>query len=499
MAKILCRNCKKMVEDSWTICPGCGKPISHKSNPNNKPQSKPMAEKSQKIIPKENKKDDTSISPKPVKKRQIKTVSAPSGNEMDDIAKSIHVTKPKNKRLDFAGASSTVATATGSGKTAAKPKAAPIKETLLEDDDTLVDDIFDDAPATKASDPEPAKPAASSTKKQYPATRGLRRPHRDEDEETATTDVVEEKEEQPQNNVPLGLPQMELFNIPGAPYPVTYMEQPVGNSGAKIKIPYLVTDKGLQPWVNTPPIVDGETRPLQEAIPTPSTSESEKPDIEMPDMPDDMPDMPEEAGFDFDPTADAPDFEDGAPADEDIPTFDEPNFSTPEPEDVQMEPAKEEKKETPSLFDMPDEAEDGEQKDTKEEPPVSKAKVEPKKKKTKEEQMDDEDEEAFMKALKVTDKKAEKEEKKKNLKAILGKKPDQQEELEAEESSADTNDDEDTETSFDGFNPNEDHYYDDTKPTFQTEKDHITIDFILRVVGAFALVIFVAIALIYMV
>lgn len=478
MAKILCKNCRKMCEDSWTVCPGCGKPLSRKSNPNNKPQQKPKTEKSQTIIKKE---DVTESSPtlKP-KKRIAKTVSAPSGGDMNSFAKSLNTAKPKNKRLDFTAPTPAVATATSVSND------VPIKESFLDDD--TVEDVIEE-PVVQKTPPQKTVPAAEQ--KQYPVARGLRRINKDNEEDASDTEVARDQNEQQKNNTPLGLPQMELFNIPGAPYPVTYMEQPAGANGAMIKIPYLVTDKGLQPWINTPPVVDGETRPIPEVTPNTAEDNAFEPDIEISDTSD-------EPDFDFDPESEAsvPDFEDNSPEEDNVPAFDEPDFDEPNFEAVEAKrPSVDQPKETDShLFEMPEE--DAAPSNPEEEKPVTKPEPK-KKKKTKEEQLDEEDEEAFAKALRVTSKSAEKEEKKKKLKDMLDGKKTEEKATEndgpAEEGS------EESETSFDGFNPNADHYYDDTPPTYPSDRDHITVDFILRVFGAFALIIFVVVALIYMV
>lgn len=480
MAKILCKNCKKMVEDTWTICPGCGKPIAaRKPKQNTNTQPKPKIEKPQTTIKKEEK-IEPSVTPKP-KKRIAKTASAPSGGDMSNLTKSINTAKTKNRHLDFATSSPAVAAATGVARSETS------KESFLEDNDTAVEDVSEEPAKQEAVF---QKPTVSSEQKQYPATRGLRRPNKNVDEETATNDVVKKENNRPKNSTPLGLPQMELFNIPGAPYPVTYMEQPAGANGAIIKIPYLVTDKGLQPWINTPPVVDGETRPIPETTRNDEESVSDGPDIDMPDALD-------EPDFDFDPEAEAdiPGREDNSPAKDDVPMFDEPDFDEPNFESSEAEPiSAEQPKETDSSLFMAPEDEMPSAAHEDEKPAV---KTELRKKKTKEEQLDEEDEEAFEKALRVTNKTAEKEEKKKKLKDMLGGKRTE-EKIDTSEESSDE-EEEESETSFDGFNPNEDHYYDDTPPSYPSDKDHITVDFILRVFGAFALIIFVVIALIYMV
>ena len=497
MAKIKCNRCKNLFEESAGICPKCGYVIPTKSS-----ASKPV---------KTQKKKTTSTAPSmdQAAKRTVKSIGAPLDDGMSNLTSNLRSSRPKKASLDFSKSSPAVATATGVRKAAvaSSTKTASVSASVL-NEDTVLDEIIDDS-SYKENEKSASKiqTQVATSEKQYPALRGLRRPHLDEKVEQTT--VIEESVQEQEtvedgqgeatlaNSTPLGLPQLQAVNIPGAPYPVTYIDQPAGENGASIKIPYLVTDKGLQPWVNVPTVVDGDTRPIIETPPETESHTLDGPDIDTPD------DMPE---FDFEPEfsdPSEPSFEDSA-----APSFEEPlpfeeseENDAPTPavtNDVQNQKVEEDSSPASAasdLFTAPNE--DGA---LSEPEPASKEDSLEHRSKSKEEQMDEEDEAAFLKALKVTDKKAEKEEKKKKAKdRLFGKREDHEDKANVEDDQENNDDEEMNETVFDGYNPNSDHYYDDTTPTFQADRDHITLDFVLRIAGVVGVIVFVVIALIYMV
>lgn len=385
---------------------------------------------------------------------KVRSFSAPSGEAGGTKE---HKNKPTRlEPVEGRSGQQAVASATGSmDKTHRKPSLTPYEE---------------NAPEVKQK-----SAPTEEQKRNSPVARGLIRQHMDEVE----LDLPEETQE---SSSPAPVPATETVqNVPAAPYPVVYLTMK-STDGTDVQVPYLNTPNGLVPWITQAPqqqmpaqmseakrtVEEGNVVPL---VPQVKSHVSQNYNETKQAEPDSEQDSYKEDGSGYD---------DGHQEDEAPDDVSDDKFSYDDPED--------------SYEEEPEYTQDTDEQNALEQGPVSSQKAQ-----TREEQLDEEDDEAFRKAMKVSSKKSDAapEKGKKSLKDKLPRMEKRKQEN-TKKDKEQTNEPE-TKTVFHGFDPNEDHYYDDRKPVYAAEKDHITKDFILRVVGAFAIVIGLTIAMIYMV
>lgn len=514
--KMRCPKCKHTVADDEIVCSYCSTPIKRPK------QSQPQ--------PQEIKSKTVSSASRPARK----IVNAPSDKSTSKL--SAAATKKKSEQADIKRermSGNGVAAATGA-KSARSSRLRDLSEIEKQ---------------THQSTPSPAPERAKQETKLVPARQtGLRRQKQMDEEEIEIDEdnVVSSLDNPPAaaspreqvtdavNNV--AAPAIKAKTVNDAPYPVVMIPMQ-GVDGSTVEVPYLSTPTGLIPWIRQPvasvaqqfSIEDAQSRPITERkkrrSPAPDESDyenepedptEEEPNFEFED-PSDVDDEDDDRGYagGYSKDSDEPDFEtefDGSSEENSEEYEDEDDEESDEDEEYGNEYADERN----SVFDDYEDSEDDEDEDEDEEP----VKPAPKKrKKTKEEIMDEEDEEDFQKALavkkngessqkgfsdgrqsfaeklmsRVSKKKDDDEEEKKKI--VANRKKSKDEEIDEDEE----DDEDELETTFDGFDPNEDHYYDDTEPSYEADKDHITADAVLRVLGAIGLVIIVTICMIYMV
>lgn len=384
---------------------------------------------------------------------KVRSFNAPSGE-----ANGIKERKNKSTKfepIEGRSGQQAVASATGSTeKTRRKSSLTPYEE---------------NAPESKQK-----SAPTEEQKRNYPVARGLIKQHMDEVE----LDLPEETKEP---SSPTPVPATETAqNVPATPYPIVYLTMK-STDGTDVQVPYLNTPNGLVPWITQAPqqmptqiseakrtVEEGNVVPFVPQVKSHvSQNDSETKQAE----PDSEQDSYKEDGSGYDDEYQEDEVPDGVSDDK---------FSYDDSED--------------SYEEEPEYTQD-----TDEQNALEQGSVPSRRAQTREEQLDEEDDEAFRKAMKVSSKKSDAapEKGKKSLKDKLPRVEKKKQES-AKKDKEQTNEPE-TKTVFHGFDPNEDHYYDDRKPVYAAEKDHITKDFILRVVGAFAIVIGLTIAMIYMV
>lgn len=315
--------------------------------------------------------------------------------------------------------------------------------------------------ATKSKDQVTAENAKRSTQ----APRGIvRRPNR----------PIPEVDINPSNNAQpsrpsAATPAPATKNAPQSPYPVVNCPMK-STDGTVVEVPYWVTPDGLVPCISYQAVPDLNNAETETVTPTPLspdtfTQQNGSGSIKLPVGSDDAKEDPsgrrdaakeeppkdqnqEDDKFSYD------DFDDTEESSEDF----APNAN--ESGDVTPPAASTEARENQNELDL-------------------------------------EDDEAFRNAMRVSKTPPKTPNKEKNsLKSqwLRRRSKDHDDQEKTDQSDAQT-----PKTVFQGFDPNADHYYDDKKPVYAAEKDHVTKDFVVRVLGAIAIVCGLTIAMIYMV
>ena len=438
---MLCPNCGKCCDDAMSVCPSCGTRLrsARKSSVQHGGATQPQSNKG-------------------------RSFSAPSDNRHSSFD-----VEHEQRRARTAGTNhiprQAVASATGSSaKAKSKPKLS-----------LVADNVENEKPNTEKKE----SPRELSTP--------IKRRYIDRTPEPSTNAEAERKKQNAQPTVTN--PASEL------PYPIVYLPAKSAD-GSDVQIPYLNTPHGLVPWIATSaPQIPAQQNVVRNNRPTIDGNASP---IDIDSLDDSNEDDSAENNNAFDDTNDS--YEDEELPFEEEQEYDGNNATVQEDSD--------------DPFDYTGDEEVNETYESDQYEPEPESEPEPhrqaafKKRQesnhrplTKEEQMDEEDDEAFQQAMKVTVKGSSdhKESKKKSpafRSAISSKGSGQTKEKDAT-SKADS--EKEQQTVFDGFDPNADHYYDDVKPAFTAERDHITKDFVIRVVGAIVIVIGLTVAMIYMV
>lgn len=296
-----------------------------------------------------------------------------------------------------------------------------------------------------------ASDVTTTEEKKYPVARGLSRPHMGEVE--IDTPTQEEHEVTGTQTKPQMMP-----SVPAAPYPIVYLPAK-SIDGSDVQIPYMNTPNGLVPWI------------AQQTIPSsPIQSSAQQETVE------------EENIVPFD----ASSIQQNAAEPDESSRQQDDNLQTESDDD-------------PFTYDSDSEVYENEDNSAAQDGSDSEEQDNAEQYQSEEDKLDEEDDEAFQKALKVTKHKTQNDAEKDKKVSFKSRIQTKEKKTLIKNKETEQSNKPEVKTTFSGFDPNEDHYYDDRKPVYAAEKDHITKDFVLRIVGAIVIVIGLTVAMIYMV